>query len=166
MSTLWLIGMMGAGKTTIGRLVAALTDRAFVDLDAAVESGAGRSVNQIFVDNGEEAFRDLESVALAGVAGRDLVAACGGGAVLREGNRDVMRRSGLVVWLQAAPETLAVRLQGARDRPLLASGDVAGSLAVMEAERARAYREAAHHTVATDGRTPVEVAGEVVRLWR
>jgi shikimate kinase len=166
MITLWLTGMMGAGKTTIGRLVAALTDRPFVDLDDTVEGAAGRSVRRIFADDGEEAFRDLESVALRTVAGRDAVVACGGGAVLRPGNRAVMREHGVVVWLRALPETLAGRLEGAADRPLLAGPDRVGSLAVLEAERLEAYRAAAHFTVATDERTPVEVAEEVLALWR
>jgi shikimate kinase len=166
MSSLWLIGMMGAGKTTIGRLVATIAERPFIDLDGAVEATAGRSVQQIFVDDGESAFRDLETIAVSSVAGKDAVVACGGGVVLRPENRSAMRDRGLVVWLQARLETLAERLEGAENRPLLRGPDVTGSLAFLENERIEAYRETAHHAVSTDGRSPVDVAEEVMRLWR
>lgn len=160
-----LVGMMGTGKTTVGRDVAAALGRAFVDVDAEVEAEAGRTVPAIFAAGGEPAFRRLEEEALARVlAGSDpAVVATGGGAVLEPGNRRALAPH-LVVWLRARPETLAGRLAGDGGRPLLADGgdvDLLDRLRALAAERADLYAEVADHVVDVDGLDPAGAADAV-----
>ena len=104
-----LVGLMGAGKTTVGEACAQRLGRAFVDVDQTVEAVAGRSVAEIFRTDGEAAFRDLERRAVADVAASPapLVIACGGGAVLDTDSRRALRETGFVVWLRATPTELA-----------------------------------------------------------
>lgn len=107
-----LVGMMGAGKTTVGRLLAERLGRHYVDSDEEVEAATGRTVRELFEEGGERAFRPLESEALAAAVRGDTAVVVGvaGGAVLDPANRDLLKRSGTVVWLRATPETLARRI--------------------------------------------------------
>jgi shikimate kinase len=163
-ATLWLVGMMGAGKTTVGRLVAERCGVGFVDLDDLIVAAAGRTIPEIFAADGERGFRDLEAEAAASVAGERRVVAAGGGIVTRPEVVDLMRRTGIVIWLDAAPETLAERVGTGAGRPML-SGDPAGRLRELARRREPAYRGAAHHRVGTGCRDPGEVAEEVAGLW-
>lgn len=158
-----LVGMMGTGKTAVGRAVAARLGRPFVDTDALVAERAGRSVRAIFTDDGEDAFRALEAEALAAALAspRPAVIAAGGGAVLRADNRARLRRA-RVVWLRAAPATLAARVAGADHRPLL-DDDPAGTLERLAAARRPLYEEVAHAVVDVDDLTPEAVADAVLR---
>ena len=126
-----LVGMMGAGKTSVGRRCAARLERAFVDTDDLVESTTGHARSrEIFETQGEPAFRDLERVAVADACAspEPLVIACGGGAVLDADNRRALRDAGVVVWLRAAPEVLSGRVGAGAGavRPLLAGAGAAG----------------------------------------
>jgi shikimate kinase len=107
-----LVGMMGAGKTTVGRLLADRLHRRYVDSDEEVEAATGHTVRELFEEGGERMFRPLESQALASAVAADdpVVVGVAGGAVLDPANRALMRRSGTVVWLRAKPETLARRV--------------------------------------------------------
>jgi len=165
MATLWLVGMMGAGKTSVGPLVAARLGMAFVDLDEVVAAAAGRSVAEIFAVEGETGFRRREAAALVETAGSAAVVACGGGVVLAPENVALLRRTGLVVWLEASAEALEERVGHGEGRPLLA-GEGRPSLRTLLAAREAAYRGAAHRQVATGGRRPEEVAEEVVQWWK
>jgi shikimate kinase len=121
-----LVGPMGAGKTTIGRLLAARRAWSFTDLDAVIVQKSGRTIPQIFAEQGECLFRALESELLAGLctaASGDGVLSTGGGAVLLAANRRTLRRAGPVVWLHADPEVTAARIEGDANRPLLAGVD-------------------------------------------
>lgn len=158
---LWLIGMMGSGKTTVGRVVAARLDRPFRDVDLIVAERLGTSIPELWRRDGEDTFRAIEAAIIEELAaGDDAIISTGGGAILREGNRNAMRRTGTVVWLQATAEVLASRVGGSLDRPVL-GGKGAARLRELLDERADAYEAAAHRTVRTDGRTPGEVADEV-----
>ncbi|RZV47026.1 MAG: shikimate kinase [Acidimicrobiia bacterium] len=158
---LWLVGMMGSGKTTVGRVVAARTDRPFRDVDLIVAERLGTSIPDLWQRDGEDSFRAIESAIIGELAsGSGAIISTGGGAILREGNRNAMRRTGTVVWLQATAPVLASRVGGSLDRPVLGGGGE-GRLAELLEDRAAAYEEAADHTVNTDGRTPAEVADEV-----
>ena len=163
-ATLWLIGMMGTGKSTVGRLVAVRSKAPFVDLDEAIEAAEGRTIPEIFAAAGEDAFRAVEADAVEGVAGRPVVVATGGGAVTRPGVAARMRRSGTVVWLDASPSLLLERVGSGDGRPML-EGDPRQRLEELAARRAPAYRAAAHHRVEVGGRSPEEIADEVAGLW-
>ncbi len=142
-----LVGLMGSGKTTVGRRLAALLERAFVDVDEAVEERAGRPIADIFADDGEDAFRDLESAVLADLldGAEPTVIASGGGAVLREDNRKRLSADDVtVVWLDAAPAFLASRIERKAHRPLLAGDETPRQvLERLHAERAALYAEVA-----------------------
>jgi shikimate kinase len=121
---LYLIGMMGAGKSTVGHLLAAKLGYGFLDLDELIEKVSGLSIPEIFARNGEAAFRKLESDVLAQVAPfTRMVVATGGGVVLAQGNWGHLRH-GVVLWLDANVETLVRRLEKRREtRPLLSDAD-------------------------------------------
>ncbi len=167
MGFLWLIGMMGAGKSAVGREVARRAGVEFVDTDEEVAARAGCSIGELWGSRGEQAFRDLEAAQVERLADSGpCVVATGGGAVLRPESIEAMRRSGTVVWLQADPVELAARVEAeAEQRPLLAGAEAETELARILAERTPLYRQAAHHVVATGGRPPVEVAELVAKLW-
>jgi shikimate kinase len=140
-----LVGPMGAGKTTLGRALAARLGCAFVDVDARIEADAAQSIPALFAAEGEAGFRRRESDALRAVlAGAPAVVATGGGAVLDAGNRAAMRAAGTVVYLTLDPATQLARLGGDTGRPLLQTADPAGTLAALQAQREPLYREAAH----------------------
>lgn len=162
---LLLVGMMGAGKTTVGRLLADRLGWRYVDSDAQVEAATGRGVAQIFAEEGEAAFRAEESRALeAAVDSEDpAVVSVAGGAVLDPGNRDLLRAAGTIVWLRARPETLARRVGTGRGRPLL-DGDPAGNLARLDAVRRPIYAELADFALDVDD-LPAAAVAERVLGW-
>lgn len=157
-----LVGAPGAGKTTVGRLVAVRLGVPFRDTDADIEVSTGESVADLFVSFGEAHFRELErdAVALA-LATHDGVLAVGGGAVLDPATRGRLREHP-TVFLDVTLAAAAPRVGLARDRPLLL-GNPRAQLARLLAERRPLYLEVATRTVATDGRSPAEVAAEVLR---
>lgn len=167
---LFLVGMMGSGKSTVGRRCAERLGRPFVDLDASIEERAGRPVAAIFGESGEGAFRRIESEALAEAAAspRPAVVACGGGAVLAPGNRDVMTGAGAVVWLRVPASVAAGRLGTGAGRPLLESSPagVEGTLTRLAAERDAAYRAAADAEIDASAGDPDAVASAVLEAYR
>lgn len=164
---LLLGGPMGAGKTTIGKLLAARTGCDFVDLDTVVIELAGKSVSRIFAEDGEDAFRALEGRALDAVlahAGGPRVAALGGGSLLDGERRHRALRLARVITLSASSRVLAERVAGS-DRPLLTrQRDVAAELGRIVAARAAVYAEA-HGSVATDALSPEAAAERLLRMW-
>ncbi len=164
----FLIGYRGCGKSTVGPLLAARLGWAFVDADALLEARAGKSIARIFADDGEPAFRDLESALLAELAARpDHVVATGGGVVLRPANREILSKRGLAVWLEAPAELVWERIQndpttGARRPNLTAAGglqEVKDLLAVREP----LYRATAHASFPAD-RSPERLADAIVQV--
>ena len=164
MGNLWLIGMMGSGKSTVGKRIADASDREFVDVDSVVADRTGRPIAAIFEEQGEAAFRRLESAEIErlsrergpGDAGR--VIATGGGAVLDPADVEAMRRSGVVVWLDGPADVLAGRIAG-EHRPLLAGTDVESRLAEILVARHNLYRRAAHFRI--DAGLPVDEIASV-----
>jgi shikimate kinase len=116
----WLVGMMGAGKTSVGRALAARLGCSFVDTDAEVERRAGRRIAEIFAADGEAGFRERERDAVNACAGRGVVVALGGGALAQPEVRRRVQQDGTIVYLCARPETLLSRVGSADERPLLA----------------------------------------------
>jgi shikimate kinase len=165
---LFLIGLRGSGKTTVARLLGEKLGWPWVDADDVLERRRGRSIRAIFAAEGEAGFRDREAEVLAELCGLDRhVVATGGGVVLREANRQRLR-SGWVVWLSADVDTLWQRLQGdgstVERRPALTVG---GREEVVEVLRVREplYRACADFIVPTAGRSPADVADEILAAW-
>lgn len=163
---MWLVGMMGSGKSTVGELAASRIGVRFFDTDRMVVELAHMSLPEVWDGVGEEGFRRLERRAVATVPDSGCVAAAGGGAVLSKQNRDHMSRGGPVVWLRCRPETLAERVEGLGGRPLLEGAEpVADRLSEILAVRARLYEEVATDVVDTDAREIADVVTEVVEIW-
>lgn len=160
-----LVGMMGAGKTTIGRRLARRLERPFVDSDEQVETRTGRTVREIFEAEGEPAFRTLETEALCDALSSTTpsVVAAAGGTVLADVNREAMRAAGTVVWLRADPDVLAERVRNGVHRPLLAD-DPANVLRQLDADRRDLYEAVAHHVVDTGRRRPEDVVDAIVEV--
>lgn len=160
---IFLVGFMGAGKSTVGRVVAARLGMPFLDLDDRIEQSAGMTVTQIFSTRGEDGFRELETAALEGLADvAPSVIACGGGVVLRTRNRASLKRLGRVVYLEVTAGEAVARIGDASTRPLLSGpGGTLAATALLSA-REGLYRSVADVTVATVGRTPDGIADEIV----
>jgi shikimate kinase len=147
---LYLVGMMGAGKTTVGRLLARRLRLRFIDSDEEIERRCGVRIPLIFEIEGEAGFRAREAQALAELTTLDgVVLGTGGGAVLLEENRRRLAATGTVVYLRARPEDLYERVRHDRNRPLLATGDPLARLRELFAERDPLYRAVADLTVDT-----------------
>lgn len=159
-----LIGLMGTGKSTVGKVLAERLGRPLVDTDDIVQRETGRSIPELFAAAGERAFREHEAAAVRWVSAlRGQVVAVGGGAVLDPRNVTQLRATGEMVLLTAPADVLRVRLEGgAGGRPLLdGAEDLAERLARLGEERAEAYKAAAATSVDTTGRTPEDVAAEI-----
>ncbi|SRR5690554_4956201 len=141
---IFLVGMMGAGKTTIGRGLARMLGRDFLDLDHEIESRCGVRIIHIFDIEGEEGFRRRECSVLEQCSSQaDLVLATGGGAVLAAENRRVLKARGVVIYLRATPEELYSRVARDRNRPLLQTADPQARIRDLLAQREPLYEEVA-----------------------
>lgn len=147
-SNIYLVGLMGAGKTTVGRQLARRLHRKFVDSDHEIETRTGVGIPVIFEIEGEPGFRKRETQVLRELSAESgLVLATGGGAVLAAENRDRFRESGIVIYLHAAPEILHERTHHDRNRPLLQVEDPLAKLRELYAQRDPIYRQVAHLVV-------------------
>lgn len=166
-TNIFLVGMMGAGKTTVGRALAQRLKREFVDTDRELVARTGVPVATVFEIEGEAGFRRRESAVLEEICARDdCVVATGGGIVLAEENRLAMRRSGTVVYLRARLESLWERTRHDTTRPLLATPDPRGTLARLLEEREPLYRAAAHLVVESGAQSASTLANRVVAALR
>jgi shikimate kinase len=162
-----LVGMMGSGKSTVGRIVAERMGRPFHDSDADVEWRTGRTVPEIFAERGEPAFRAEERAALCYALSYPVPSVIGvaGGAVLDPETRRRLRSGGVIIWLDVAPHVLAARVGTGRGRPLL-EADPAGTLRRLDAIRRPLYRELSDCVVHVDSRRPQALAETVIRAAR
>ena len=161
---LFLVGMPGSGKSTVGRQLARRLGLPFFDSDTLVEQRLGCSIREFFAREGEAAFRDVEEQVISDLAGgADAVVATGGGAVLREANRRRMREGGHVIYLRSSPEELHRRLRHDTQRPLLQVADPLGTLRSLHAERDPLYRETAHFHIET-GRPSVPTLVNMIAM--
>ncbi|GGY78785.1 shikimate kinase [Cellvibrio zantedeschiae] len=162
---IYLVGPMGAGKSTIGRVLAAELHLGFRDSDKVIEDRTGADIPWIFDMEGEEGFRDRESAVLEELsAGKDFVIATGGGIILRSQNRDLMKSSGYVCYLTASIEQLVERTARDKKRPLLQVENPRQKIIDLVALRDPLYREAADFVINTDRRSPKVVAQEISAL--
>lgn len=148
--TIALVSMPGGGKSTIGRQLAKRLGRRFLDSDSVIEHRLGCSIRKFFESEGEQRFRDMESEVLEDLTiGEPIVLATGGGAVLREANRQLLRDRCHVVYLQSTPEELYRRLRNDTVRPLLQVADPQAKLRILFSERDPLYRATAHFIIET-----------------
>jgi shikimate kinase len=159
---IYFVGMMGAGKTTIGRHLARRLKKRFVDCDHEIEARTGVRIPVIFDIEGEAGFRKRESQVLEALAEeRGLVLATGGGAVLAPQNRRVLADSGLVIYLCVPPDELYARTKHDRNRPLLQVENPQEKIRALHAQRDPLYREIADIVLEGGGRTPLAVARQL-----
>ena len=160
-----LEGFMGSGKSTVSELISDKLELELIDTDEAIEEAEGRKISEIFEQDGEEAFRDMETELMEMVISehmRETVISLGGGLPVREKNRELLKRAGKVVYLRTSPETVYDRLKGDDTRPLLKSENPLARIKELQDKRGKIYEEAADIIVDTDGKTPEEVADEII----
>lgn len=160
---IFLIGFMGAGKSTVARALVRKMNCPLVEMDEQIVKEQGMTINEIFDRYGEAHFRDIESQFILGLCGREpSVISCGGGVVVRPENAEYMKKSGRIVYLTAEPETVYERVRNNDDRPILKGHKNVAYIAELMEKRRALYEAAAEITVATDGKTGEEIAGEVL----
>jgi len=160
---IFLVGFMGAGKTTVGQVLAKRLEYDFYDLDSVIENRAGRTVQQIFANQGERTFRQLERQAIASCREmKNTVIALGGGAFVLEGNRKALGEIGITVWLDCPLETCLERVGKDKSRPLLGS---AQEMRALLDSRRPAYM-LADYVAQTERLTPDEIAIEIIRMLK
>ena len=162
---IFLIGPMGAGKTTVGKALASQLGMVFADSDQEIQDRTGVDIPTIFEYEGEEGFRDREEQAIDDLTQVDQrVLATGGGAVLRPRNRQHLSARGIVVFLECSPEQQFERTYRDRKRPLIQTDDPLTRLRELMAERDPLYRETADYVVSTEGRSATAVAKDIIDL--
>lgn len=161
-SNVVLIGMMGSGKSTVGRLIAERTGMQFIDVDEVIENRADKPIAELFDELGEAGFREKETEALREtLAATHAIIATGGGAVTRAENRRLLRQLGIVFWLDAPAEVLLDRIGDDESRPMLRGGDALKRLEQLLSERREAYAEASDIHLDTTELSPEEIADRV-----
>lgn len=165
-----LIGMMGVGKTTVGRLLARKLGRPFLDTDQEIVKREGRSIEAIFAVSGEEGFRQIETGVLQSLLEmpQPTVIATGGGIVLREENRALLRQLGYTIWLQLDAARLVERLAHSQPqmRPLLFREDWPQVVATLMKQRQGLYQTVADYSVAVAAKSPLQIVQEICQIVR
>lgn len=164
---IYLIGFMGTGKTTISHKLQELTGAKEVDMDVWIVEKNEMSINDMFEKYGETYFRDRETDAVREISQTEpAIVSCGGGAVLRDQNTQMMKKTGKIVLLTATPETVYERVKDSMDRPLLNGNMNVEHIASLMEKRRELYANACDIKVATDGKTPQEIAEEILEISR
>jgi len=165
-SRIALIGFMATGKSTIGPLLAEKLGYVFIDTDAMVEESMGMKISEIFRDLGESAFREAEHQALKkALAMEKVIISTGGGVILFERNRQMLKEKAFVVSLTCQPETIFERIQGDQSRPLLRSSDPLKQIKMMMAER-QSFYEDCDFQISTEEWTTPECCEKIVSLYK
>lgn len=161
-SNIYLIGFMGCGKTSVSLAMHKKYGKTVVEADDIIVEKVGMSINEIFAQHGEEYFRDQETAVLVDMADqKDVIVSCGGGMILRPQNVSLMKENGVIVLLDATPETILERLKDDDSRPKLRGRKTVEGIQELKSKRAAAYAGAADLTIDTDGKTIEEVAEEL-----
>ncbi|MBQ5675506.1 MAG: shikimate kinase [Lachnospiraceae bacterium] len=163
MKNIILMGFMGAGKTTIGKKLSKALNWEFIDTDAYIEEEQRRKISDIFAEDGEMAFRDMETDLLKRLQNGEnqFVLSIGGGMPVREENRALLRNLGTVIYLKTSKEEIIRRVSGDKNRPLLQGGDLEEKVTNLMNARECIYIETAHVEIVTDGKTPEQVVEEI-----
>lgn len=162
---IFLVGLMGAGKSTIGRQLARELGKQFRDSDSEIEKRTGVSIDVIFDIEGEQGFRRRETGLLRELVDeRGIVLATGGGAVLASENRQLLRDNGMIIYLKASAEHLAGRVRLDRRRPLLQSGDKLAKIRELMTQREPVYQQLADMVVETNNRSVPRVVREISKM--
>lgn len=161
--TIFLIGFMGAGKSTVAECLKQNYGRRVVEMDLVIEEQEQMTIARIFEEKGEEYFRELETGLLQKLQGEpNLVVSCGGGVPLRARNVEVMKESGQVIFLTATPETVYQRVKNSHNRPLLEKNKNFPFISALMEERKSRYEAAADYLVSTDNRRAEEICNEIM----
>jgi shikimate kinase len=165
-NNLFLIGMMGSWKSTVGRELSKVMDMEFVDTDDAIEEINEMEMADIFKEFGEKRFREMEKAFFIEKAKQPgQIFSTGGGIILRKENRKVLQNYGICFFLEASPQTLADRIHDTTKRPLLTDSDnIEDRLQNIWQERREFYRNCAHHVIKTDELKPPEVLDEILKI--
>jgi len=162
MKNIVLTGFMGAGKTEVGRELSTILGWKLIDVDDEIVKSQKMSINEIFSRLGEPSFRDMETEMIKKVSQkRNVIISTGGGAVLRQENRELMKTRGVLVCLTARPETILKRTSGNRERPLLQVEDPLQRIHDL-LEARRPFYEKADIMIDTEGKSPFHIAGEIL----
>ena len=157
---IYLIGMMGSGKSTVGKTLSEKMHKPFIDLDSEIEKGTGKNISEIFDIDGEEQFRKMETKQLKQYS--ESIVACGGGIVLKDENREFINENGIAILLLATMGELTQRLSNSGNRPLLSYDNTEEALTKLWMERQIDYLETANFTIETDGKNPEELTEEIL----
>lgn len=159
-----LIGFMGAGKTTVGKALAKTLCCEFIDTDEMIEKEQGRKIANIFAEDGETAFRDMETELLRRLKERkeDFVLSVGGGMPIREENRELLCEIGRVIYLETSKKEIIRRVSGDGNRPLLQGGALEEKVTALMKARAYIYQEIADEIFYTDGKTVADIV-QIIR---
>lgn len=160
---IFLVGFMGAGKSSIARVLVERLGMNLIEMDARIVEEQGMTINDIFEKHGESYFRDIESklILAIGEEGNSVVS-CGGGVVVRNENTEYMKKNGVVVYLSATPETIFNRVKDSTERPILNGHMNVGYIAELMDKRRALYEGAADFTVTTDGRNVETICEEII----
>ncbi len=164
---IFLIGFMGAGKSTISEYLHQNYKMEVVEMDQIIEEREQMKISQIFAEKGEEYFRRLETELLLELQNsRNCVVSCGGGTPMRSCNVEAMKQSGKVIFLTATPETVYERVKDSHDRPVIENNKNIPFIAALMGQRREKYEAAADILVATDGRSAEEICREILEKMK
>jgi shikimate kinase len=165
MKAIFLTGFMGAGKTSVGRQLAERLAIPVVDTDQLIEQKIGKSINEIFAEEGEAAFRKYEREILKTLQLENVIITTGGGMVIQKENRDLMKENGVVIYLHCEPEEILRRLASDETRPLLKQQNKQEQIKRLWAERLPYYQEA-HFLINTTNKTITEIVDDIVTMLK
>lgn len=157
-----LIGFMGTGKTTVSRKLSEMLDIKEIDVDAYIVEREQKSINDIFKEQGEEGFRDIETASLDEIKNEKGIISCGGGAVLRDKNVEILKTNGKIVLLTATPQTIYERVKDDDSRPLLKGNMNVDHIKMLMDRRKDRYIEVADVVIETDNKDVDEIAAEII----
>lgn len=165
--SIFLIGFMGAGKSTIARALQRKLGFPLIEMDERIVKEQGMSINDIFAQYGEDHFRDIESQLIVDIGKEEpSIVSCGGGVVVRPQNTQNMKEIGRIVFLKATPETIYERVKNSTDRPILNGHMNVEYIAELMEKRCALYEAAADITIQTDGKTREQICEEIIGKMR